>query len=401
VTTLRPQPNDPTDGDLDGDASGPGGPNGLDRIDGPDDDHPHESTDGTSGIDGTGPPDPARQRLLARVRIAAIALWVVAYAGNLAWRGLTVDRPDLILWTVSAVVVFSIGRRSLLSVVVDWLPFAALLMAYDFSRGAAHLLGRPTMWTPQIDVDRWLGGGNIPTVWLQAHLKMAHVPWWEFLVSSTYVSYFLLPYVVAGVLWLRNRHTWRRFVVRYVLLSFIGISGFVLFPAAPPWAAARCTAVQVADHPGNPACLYGKVRPPDNALLGGYLHLSHPSASPYVEQLALRGFLRHGLPIAARAISEGHADANQVAAIPSLHAATSLFIVVFLWPLVRRRWRPLLIAYPLVMAFSLVYSAEHYVFDVLLGWAITAVLTVVVGRWERRRGIGLVAREPVATSARG
>jgi membrane-associated phospholipid phosphatase len=78
---------------------------------------------------------------------------------------------------------------------------------------------------------------------------------------------------------------------------------------------------------------------------------------------------------------------------------------VFLWPLVRRRWRPLLIAYPLVMAFSLVYSAEHYLFDILLGWAVTAVLTVVVGRWERRRGIGVVAREaarePVGTSARG
>ena len=329
--------------------------------------------------------NPGRGRLIARLRLLAIVIWICAYALNLFVRGLTVDRPDLIVWTVTGVLAFSVGRRSPWRVIVDWLPFAALLMAYDFSRGAAHLLGRPTLWTPQITVDRWLGFGHEPTIWLQEHLKESSVPWWEFLVSTTYVSYFLLPYVVAGVLWLRNREIWRRFVVRYVLLSFIGISGFIIFPAAPPWAAAKCTAADVVHHPSNPACLYEQVRPAGNGLLGGFLHLSHPSASPYVEQLALRGFLRHGLPIAAKAISEGHADANQVAAIPSLHAATSLFIVAFLWPLVRRRWRPLLVAYPLVMAFSLVYSAEHYVIDIVLGWATTAVLMVAVRTWERRR----------------
>ena len=36
-----------------------------------------------------------------------------------------------------------------------------------------------------------------------------------------------------------------------------------------------------------------------------------------------------------------------------------------------RRWRPLLIAYPLAMAFTVVYTGEHYVVDVLLGWLYT------------------------------
>ena len=27
-------------------------------------------------------------------------------------------------------------------------------------------------------------------------------------------------------------------------------------------------------------------------------------------------------------------------------------------------------AYPLIMAFTLVYTAEHYVIDILLGWAL-------------------------------
>jgi len=44
-----------------------------------------------------------------------------------------------------------------------------------------------------------------------------------------------------------------------------------------------------------------------------------------------------------------------VAAIPSLHAGLALAVAAFLWNRVARKWRPLLVAYVLVMAFTLVY----------------------------------------------
>jgi membrane-associated phospholipid phosphatase len=44
-----------------------------------------------------------------------------------------------------------------------------------------------------------------------------------------------------------------------------------------------------------------------------------------------------------------------------------------------------LVTYPLVMAFTLVYTAEHYVIDLLLGWALAAVVMVVLKRFEGRR----------------
>jgi membrane-associated phospholipid phosphatase len=47
---------------------------------------------------------------------------------------------------------------------------------------------------------------------------------------------------------------------------------------------------------------------------------------------------------------------------------------------VARKWRPLLAAYVLVMAFTLVYTAEHYVIDILLGWLLAAVVLVAM-RW--------------------
>jgi membrane-associated phospholipid phosphatase len=85
-------------------------------------------------------------------------------------------------------------------------------------------------------------------------------------------------------------------------------------------------------------------------------------------------------------IDEGQAGSNQVAAVPSLHAAISMLLCTFFWPRVRRRWRPLLACYAVAMGFALVYSAEHYVFDILLGWLVTAVVVIGFGRWERSRG---------------
>ena len=111
----------------------------------------------------------------------------------------------------------------MLYVIRDWLPFALVLLAYDLSRGAADFIGRPTLWQWQIDADRWLFFGTMPTVWLQERLKLSHPPWWEMVISSVYMSFFILPYVVAAVLWLRDREEWKSFVRLFVGLSVAGL----------------------------------------------------------------------------------------------------------------------------------------------------------------------------------
>jgi membrane-associated phospholipid phosphatase len=69
--------------------------------------------------------------------------------------------------------------------------------------------------------------------------------------------------------------------------------------------------------------------------------------------------------------------------MPSLHSAFALFVVAFFVPRVRRRWRPLLLAYPLVMTFTLVYTGEHYLTDVLVGWLYVGLSYGVVAGFER------------------
>ena len=288
--------------------------------------------------------DPARrERWLTISRWAAVTTWALVVAYRSVTDGLAFSRELLLLYIAGGLIAASIGRgRKVFVVVRDWLPFALVLGLYDLSRGAATVLGAPTLWRLQPDADRWLFFGAVPTVWLQERIKMPLPPWWEVLISSIYMSFFVLPYVIAGVLWLRNRSDWAAFVRRFVALSFAAVVIYVVLPAAPPWAAARCTPADVAGGPSSPLCMYrGAADLADGGLLGA-MHTSRPGANQFVERISTRGWGTLHLQSAGLLVDSGQASVNLVAAIPSLHAALTAMISIFLWRRVRRGWRPLL-----------------------------------------------------------
>jgi PAP2 superfamily len=349
------------------------------------------------------------ERRLTLARRVAITTWMLVVAYRSVTDGLAFNRELLLLYIATGLVAASIGRgRTAFAVLRDWLPFALVLLLYDLSRGAATLLGAPTLWGFQPDADRWLFFGTVPTVWLQERLKLPQPPWWEVIISGIYMSFFVLPYVVAGVLWLHNRSDWAAFIRRFVALSFAALVVYIVMPAAPPWAAARCTPADIATGPSDPHCMYrSSAMVPDGGLLGA-MHTSQPGSHQFVERISTRGWGTLHLQSAGALVNSGQASVNLVAAIPSLHAALTAMISIFLWRRVRRGWRPVLVAYPLAMAFVLVYSAEHFVVDILLGWALATIVSVVFGLfdawWSRRRRSKSAladAAEPAADLAGG
>jgi PAP2 superfamily protein len=336
--------------------------------------------------------DRTRNRRLTIVRRIAVAIWAAVVVYRTITTGFAFNRELLLLYICTGLLAASVGQgRRMLYVVRDWLPFALVLLAYDLSRGAATLVGRPTMWHWQVDADRRLFFGTVPTVWLQERLKLPYPPWWEIVISTVYMSFFILPYVVAAVLWLRDREEWKAFVRLFVGLSFTALVIYALLPAAPPWAAARCTAADVDGGPAGPGCMFRPARGvPDGGLLGA-MQSTHDGANGWVERIVGRGWGKLNLQTASALIDQGQASVNLVAAIPSLHAGLAAAIAAFLWSRVQRRWRPLLVGYVLVMAFTLVYTAEHYVVDILLGWLLTAVVMMALRWFERRRQPTLLA----------
>lgn len=340
-----------------------------------------------------------RARRLRILRYVAILVWASVVVYRTATDGFAFNRELLLLYIATGLLAASIGQgRRMLYVIRDWLPFAVVLAAYDLSRGAATLVGRPTMWHWQVDADRWMFFGTVPTVWLQERLKLLHPPWWEVVISTVYMSFFILPYVVAGVLWLRDREEWKRFVRLFVGLSFAALIIYALLPAAPPWAAARCSADDVDGGPSGPGCMFRSAREAVDGGLLGVMQDGRDGAHEWIERIVTRGWGKLNLHTATALIDQGQASVNLVAAIPSLHAGLTAAVAVFLWSRVNRGWRPVLVAYPLIMAFTLVYTAEHYVVDILLGWALAGVVLFALNRYEARQARAC-GSEPAAASA--
>lgn len=301
------------------------------------------------------------------LRLLGPLAWVCATIAFVAFEGLPLTRDWIAGWVLLGLLAFSLGDLSggwLRGVILDWLPFFGILALYDLLRGAADGLIFEPFFLPQIDVDEFLFFGTVPTVWLQEHLyDPGTLPWYGVIAWIVYMSHFFATPLLAGVLWKVDRMRFRRFAVSVGALALLGFATYALFPAAPPWMAAQ------------------------QGLIG-------PTARVIPE---IWGQL--GIPARFGVVGTGYQYANDVAAVPSLHAAYSLLIALELWPRAavaagapaRRRLavRVLIVAYPLTMAFALVYSGEHYVVDILLGWIYAAVTYYGVrrgfARWAARR----------------
>ncbi len=286
----------------------------------------------------------------------------IAFAASIVvyfWlAGIPWSTNSVLIYVMAALVVSSLNSgvkwRQLL---LDWLPLLAVLFVYGLLRGyASHTLWGPFV-RPQVWFDTHVFSVD-PTVQLQHWLYVpfqhwAGLPFWDYLTWGCYMTHFFASFIIAGVLWKTNHAKFRRYVPMFVGLTFIGYVTYVLYPAMPPWMASQFHYL-----------------PPTTRIIDqvwAHLH-SHLGQSLF---------------------AGGNKFDNNVAAMPSLHGAYPMLICLFFWKGSSVRKRCLLAAYPICMAFSLVYTGEHFVIDIFVGW-IYAFSTFYFGsklldRWEARR----------------
>ena len=297
----------------------------------------------------------------SKIRVSVIALYAVAYVWWFFQYGIIIDRIS-VLWSFAIfLAIASIGKpgREWLRMLGDLVLFTAMWIAYDESRGVADRLGMPIQVESVRNADRILFFGTDPVVELQYRFYRgpANVQWYDVLGSMVYYSHFIVPPVVIAILWFRDRHQWVRYMRRFATLLFVACTMFILLPTAPPWMAAG-----------------GRNRL--GLELGALPALRRPTGNGW-RHIGLGGFVE--------AWDTGRDWANEVAALPSLHSAFALFIVVFFWPRMPNWWvRTALLAYPLAMAIALAYFAEHYFVDAVAGWLIVGASFLLWNRVERR-----------------
>jgi membrane-associated phospholipid phosphatase len=270
------------------------------------------------------------------VRIGIPILWVVGSIAMVASVGVPTSHDLVFFWFALGIIAFSVTdvRQRTSRLVIEWSPFIGVLFIYDRLRGYADGLLFHAREVPQIKVEEALFGKPIPTVWLQAHLwhGASDLRWWDYATWFIYLTHFFATLIVAAILWRWAHDRFVRFATMVCVLALAGFVTYVLYPADPPWLAAR-----------------------------------HGSIGRANRTIAI---IWHHVPIAhfGSLFEKGQSYANNVAAMPSLHAGYALLIALYLWRVVPRWTRPLLALYPPAMAFSLVYSGEHYVVDCIAGW---------------------------------
>jgi hypothetical protein len=216
----------------------------------------------------------------------------------------------------------------------DWVPVALAFVAYGVTARAVPDLGLGVHYTPQIDAERVLGLGSLPTIWLQEHLYNGKTGVLEVFSIAMYVSHFVAPLLLAFLIWAFWRgRGFKDLLYGILIVSLLGEITFVLVPTAPPWLAA------------------------DHGLI------------PPVHHVIKQGLYDLGLTdLASRKDEPG--SYNIVAALPSLHAAWPVIGLLVIRKHGLPRWLFVSQALLLVgVVFAIVYTGEHYLVDAVVGCA--------------------------------
>lgn len=298
---------------------------------------------------------PPRTELDPTTALLAALGFVLAFAAALAIFGLSLTPDRLLVVLLVPALVLRRARRYLL----DFVPFAALIVLYAELRGVAHLVRPHPYYLPHLDAEKLLFGGALPPVELQHWLWSGELRWFDRLCVDVTRIHSIVPPLLAFALWLKRRALFYRFAVTILALSFAAAITFVVYPSAPPWAAAEKGLTE-------PIPRLTELR-------------SNAPASPTSGAGASNATVYEVI------------DQNPYAAIPSLHAGYAflafLFVLTLAW---RTRWRRLAFLgalYPLAQCFAAVYTGNHYVIDLLIGFAYAAAALFGIRWLWRRRGL--------------
>jgi hypothetical protein len=260
---------------------------------------------------------------------------------------------SLLMWLGAAMLIACIGNPLgwAKGMFIDWLPIYVILLSYEIARGLVDNLGITPHDFPQRQFDQLLFGSAGLTHHLQSWVwHPGHPHAWDYAAWAIYLSHFFVSLAIGAVIWMRDRAAFLAFRRRLLSIWLVAIGIFAAYPTVPPWMSADEGTL-----------------PHLTRIIGSVW----ASVSPAQVSAALNS-------------GDGRITIdNQVAAVPSMHAALPMLICLFLWSR-WRRGRVLLVLYPVLMGLTLIYVGEHYLFDVLAGWVLAVVIHVGMGKFESR-----------------
>jgi hypothetical protein len=184
---------------------------------------------------------------------------------------------------------------------------------------------------PELALDRWLAGHHTLGLILSDYYDNAH---------------FVVTLGLLAFLWWRRADIYRPLRNLLVLVNVLAFIVFWRYPVAPP---------RMLVHQG----------------FSDVVASTHAFGSWHTGSLA--------------------SQANQLAAMPSLHMAWALWCTLVLWSISKRRWlRALAVLYPCVTAFAVLATGNHFVLDIVGGLLVLALAAAIVWLARSWRELPLV-----------
>jgi hypothetical protein len=199
-----------------------------------------------------------------------------------------------------------------------------LHVALAHARGVLHL-EQSLGLDPELSLDRWLAGHHTLGLLLSLYYDNAH---------------FIVTLGLLGWLWWKRADIYRPLRNALVVVNLLGFAVFWLYPVAPPRMLPGFTDVVASTH-----------------AFGGW----------------------HTGVLASQA--------NQLAAMPSLHIAWAVWCTLALWRISQRRWvRGLAVLYPCVTAVAVLATGNHFLLDIVGGLLAIGTAVAIVSLASRLRG---------------
>ncbi|WP_296105644.1 phosphatase PAP2 family protein [uncultured Corynebacterium sp.] len=408
---------------------------------------------------------------LALTRRLAVSAWVLGLIVWITFRGWPFGRSTLFIVLTSGLAALSIGRRHLYQLILDWSPFFLFLVAYDNTRTWSLQLGLPVHWHLAPDIDKAMFGVVPTVwlqeqirfeepPWWELILAIVYISYFvtpyimafgewlrsradfaRFAAGMLTVSFIgLIGYVFvpAAPPWAAGRCAPGDVSdgprsVRCMFVDDHAGEGSILGPVhgkhddTHPWVE-RLSARgwEKLNHLSFSAAIaHAEESPSDGERTDrsaasqsetGNLGTDstqphHDGASSTVAADSSNGDSQSSTSDESSGIGalieRGQKESNLVAAIPSLHAALTMYLATYMFARRRKKLGVFCLIYAFAMSFTLVFFAEHYVFDILLGWAIAITVPLVgvtLEKWWTRnnlssrlpwnRGVSSPNREP-------
>jgi membrane-associated phospholipid phosphatase len=246
-----------------------------------------------------------------------------------------------VAWQAPAALVVATRPSRLRAAAVYALQMWAYLAHYDMPDDDPDWIERRLKIRYPITADRRLGLGEIPTLRLQRALGRNGVARHDTVLSWLHWSWFIVPHgSVAYVLWKRPDR-YERAAGMMAATFDAGVATYWLVPTAPPWWAGQ------------------------NGHLPHVRRIMVEAGSEFWGELWQRLYDSLGR--------------NPFAAMPSLHFGTSVMAAHVLGEVGRKEavagW-----TYAFALGFALVYLGEHYVTDLVAGFALAEAVRLAAPR---------------------